>query len=219
MPKKEKKVSKFANNPFDFTLCITVLILLSLGIVMVLSASSPSALAIEGNSYAYVTRQAGCAVIGIIAMFVISKIDYRFYKKYYKLIYFVGVVILLMVLIPGIGVKVNGAKRWIKLGIQFQPSEITKIALIIFFAAYISNNKEKFKGIWNSFLKPFLFLAPPILILVLVQDHLSASVVIIAVVSVMMLVAGTKLVYFLTAGLIGRCGRSCRIKHNGKTNW
>lgn len=91
---KTKKISKFANKPFDFTLCITVLILLALGIVMVLSASSPSALAEGGSSYEYALSQAGAAALGIVLMFIISKIDYRFYKKYYKLAYIACIVLL-----------------------------------------------------------------------------------------------------------------------------
>ena len=86
MPKnsnKVKKVSKFVNNQFDFLLCITVLLLLSLGVIMVLSASAPSALSETGSSYTYVRKQATFAIIGIVLMFIISKIDYRFYKKYY----------------------------------------------------------------------------------------------------------------------------------------
>ena len=76
MQKKVKKISKFANNQFDFILCITVLLLLALGVVMVLSASAPSALSETGDSYSYVKKQAAFAIIGIVAMFFISKIDW-----------------------------------------------------------------------------------------------------------------------------------------------
>lgn len=203
MAKKIKKTSNFANKPFDFVLCITVLLLLSLGLIMVLSASSPSALAETGNSYKYFEKQAVFAVIGIIAMLFISKIDYRFYKKFYKIAYIGSIVLLLLVLVPGIGKEVNGAKRWVEIGIRFQPSELTKIGLIIFFAAYLSENMKNLKGIWNGFLKPFCILAPAIAVLLLVQDHLSASIIIILVVSIMMIMAGCKLSYFLTAGVAG----------------
>ena len=74
--KKEKSFSSFLNNPIDFTLLITILLLLSIGLIMLLSASSPSALAESGNSYSYFSRQLIFAVLGIIAMMVISKIDY-----------------------------------------------------------------------------------------------------------------------------------------------
>lgn len=113
--KKGKKISSFLNNKMDYILFITVLILLSLGVVMVLSASAPSALSESGSSYTYFIKQFGFAVVGIVIMLFISKIDYRFYKKYYWAIYIVSVVILLFVLIPRVGIEVNGATRWIKI--------------------------------------------------------------------------------------------------------
>lgn len=207
MTKKIKRKSNFANNSFDFVLCITVLLLLSLGLIMVLSASSPSALAETGDdSYLYFRRQGIFAILGLIAMLFISKIDYRFYKKFYKIAYWGSVALLLLVVVPGIGRSVNGAKRWVTLGMQFQPSEIAKIGLIVFYAAYLSDKKKELNGIWNGFIKPLGILIPPILILLLIQDHLSASIVIIMVVAIMMLVIGCKLRYFLTAGTIGAVG-------------
>ena len=83
--KKQKKIIKSNQKPFDFALCITIFLLLSLGIIMVLSASAPSSLSTNGNSYTYVLKQLGFAIAGIIAMFFISKIDYRIYKKFYGL--------------------------------------------------------------------------------------------------------------------------------------
>ena len=185
-----KKFSSFLENPIDYTLLITVLLLLTLGLIMVLSASSPSSLSTTGSSYTYVYKQAISAVIGITLMLIISKIDYRRYEKYYKIAYVFSVVILLLVLVPGLGRRINGALRWIKLPVfgSAQPSEITKLGLILFFAAYLSKNRDKLKHIWHGFLKPIIyFLAPPILILLLVQSHFSASVIIILVVSVMMI--------------------------------
>jgi len=111
-PTKQTTLKK--SKPVDFTLCITVLLLLALGIVMVLSASSPAALAESGNSYTYVTKQAISAAIGLVAMFIISKIDYRKYKSYYKIAYIGSVG--LLALVPILGFDANGAKRWIDLG-------------------------------------------------------------------------------------------------------
>ena len=138
--KKVKRFSKFMNNKMDYILFITVLILLSLGVVMVLSASAPSALSSTGKSYTYFLKQFEFALAGIGLMLFFSKSDYRFLKKYYKVIYVISVAILLLVLVPKLGKSVNGAKRWIEIkGIgQFQPSEFTKIGLIIsgYFSAY-----------------------------------------------------------------------------------
>ena len=171
---------------------------------MVLSASAPSSLSEWGNSYYYVTRQLLFAIAGIVIMLGISTLDYRIYKKFYKLAYWGSIVALALVVIPGIGVSVNGARRWINLGFgQFQPSEIAKIGLIIFYAAYLSDHRSELNSFVTGFIKPLLYLIPPIAILFFLQDHLSASIIIIAIICIMMVMAGSKLRYFLTVGLAG----------------
>ena len=118
MANKKKKLRRFSNfidNKLDYVLLVDILLLLALGVVMVLSASAPSSLVENGNSYLYFTKQAIFAVVGIGIMLFISKIDYRFYKKYYWLIYIASVAILLLVLVPGLGKSANGANRWIKI--------------------------------------------------------------------------------------------------------
>ena len=212
MQKKAKKISKFANNQFDFILCITVLLLLALGIIMVLSASAPSALSTTGNSYTYVKKQLLFAIAGLFVMFFLSKVDYRFYKKYYWYIYFISWLVLLLVAVPGLGYSVKGATRWIKIGgFQFQPSEITKIGMIIFFGGYLSDHKDELQQLGKGFIKPLAFLVPPIGILYLVQNHLSVSLVIAIVVIVMMFMAGTRLKYFVIVGVAGIVLVSCAI--------
>lgn len=205
MTSKAKKVPKFINNPFDFLLCIIVFILLALGIVMVLSASAPSALAEGGEVYQYAGKQLLFGILGLAAMFIISKIDYRMYKKIYWPIYIASCFVLLLVLIPGLGKEVNGARRWIAVpGIgQFQPSELTKIGLIVFFAGYLSDHKNEMKDFWKGFVRPFCFILPPIAILFFIQNHLSASLIIAMITCVMMIIAGARMLHFISAGLVG----------------
>lgn len=203
MIKESKKNNQqTSKKPADFILCITVLLLLALGIIMVLSASSPSSFAETGSSYTYVKKQAILGAVGIVAMFVISRIDYRVYKKFYKLAY-IGSLVLLAI-VPLVGKEVNGAKRWIDLGFTtFQPSELAKIGLIIFYATYLTNNRDKLKNIWHGFFLPFAYLVPIAVILIGFQEHFSATLIILAIVSIMMLIAGSKLSHFLTIGLAG----------------
>ena len=202
--KKVKRFSSFLNNKMDFILLITVLVLLSLGVIMVLSASAPSALSTTGKSYTFFIKQFGCAIVGIVLMLFISKIDYRFYKKYYWIVYIFSVLILLLVLVPGLGREVKGARRWINIPLlgQFQPSEISKIGLIIFYAGYLSDHKEDLKDFWRGFVKSMIFLVPPVAILYFIQNHLSVSIVIVTVSSVMMLMAGCRLLHFLAGGAV-----------------
>ena len=202
---KEKRVKvNTSQKPFDFALCIVIFLLLSLGIVMVLSASAPSSLSTYGNSYEFVIKQSIFAIIGITLMFFISKIDYRIYKRFYKIAYIASIIALASVVIPGIGVNVKGATRWIDLGFgSFQPSELAKIGLIVFYAGYLTEHKNDLGFFWKGCIKSFCYLIPPIAILFFLQDHLSASVVIVAIVSIMMIMGGTKLRHFLTIGVTG----------------
>lgn len=206
--KKIKRTSKFLNNKVDYILVVTVLILLSIGVVMVLSASAPSSLSQNKSSYTYFLKQFGFAIVGLGIMWFTSKVDYRFYKKYYWIIYIISVAILLLVLIPGVGVEVKGARRWIKLPIigQFQPSEVTKIGMILFYAGYLTDHKNELKDFWRGFIKPLVLLGIPILILYGIQNHLSVSIVIAAITSVMMLMAGCRMLHFAIAGGIGVAG-------------
>ena len=152
MQKKEIKASKSAGKQIDFVLLVIIILLLSSGIIMVLSASAPSALSETGNSYTYVTKQAIFAVLGLGVMFVASKFDYRIFKKFYWPIYWISVGILLLVLVPGLGASANGATRWINLGfMQFQPSELTKVGMIIFYAGYLSDHKNELRDFKKGF--------------------------------------------------------------------
>ena len=218
---KSKTNIKASNKQFDFVLLVTVLILLGMGIVMVLSASSPSALATTGSSYTFVSRQAVAAVIGIVAMFIISKIDYKQYPKFYKVVYAVSVIGLLLVLVPGLGIGGGGATRWIAIPVigSLQPSEFTKIGMVVFFAAYLCLQKDNLKYFWKGFVRSLALVLPPVLILVGVQNHLSASLIIVGTVSVMMLMAGSRLWHFLTAGVLAARSRPCRTVYSCYKFW
>ena len=194
------KISNFKrNNSIDMTLLIVVVILLGFGIVMILSASAPSALAEFNDSYKYVKRQIIAVVIGIIIMFVLSKIDYRFYKKHYVFIYIVSVLSIFLVKIPGLGTTVNGALRWINLRITtIQPSEITKIGLIISLAGYFSDPKINMNSFVMKYIVPLVFTLIPIVLLRFVQNHLSAGLVIGVVSLVILLMSGCKIKHLLT---------------------
>ena len=203
MQNKVKKINKVKKSQVDFILILIILILLSFGIVMVLSASAPSALAETGDSYTYVTKQVIFAVMGLALMWFVSKIDYRIYRKFYWLIYWFSVGVLLLVLIPGLGINAGGARRWINLQFtQFQPSEITKIGMIIFYAGYLTDHKDDLRSFKKGFIYPLIWLMPPVLIALLIQNHLSVGIVMSAITFVMMLMAGCRLLYFVISGLV-----------------
>ena len=199
--KKKKKFSSFLDNPVDYTLLITVFLLLTLGLIMVLSASTPTSLAESGKSYKYFLKQAIFAIIGLVAMALISKIDYRFYKKFYKWFYVISFVLLALVLIAG--KKINGARRWIYVTdtLSFQPSELVKFGMIIFYAGILTRDREELKYFLKGWVKHLLWLVP-IIGLLIIEPHLSASIVIVGVVGIMMVVAGCKLWQIIIPGTV-----------------
>jgi len=204
MQKNVKSINRLiGGKQIDFFLLIVTILLLLLGIIMVLSASAPSALSKTGNSYTYVTKQVIFAVIGLGAMYFASKIDYRVLKKFYWPIYWISVIGLLLVLIPNVGISVNGARRWINLGFaQFQPSEFTKVGLIIFYAGYLADHKSELRDFKKGFLTPLIWVLIPIGIAFFIQNHLSVGLVMGAITVVMMLMAGCRLAHFIVTGLV-----------------
>ena len=203
MAKKKKSYSNFLNNPMDFTLLVVILLLLTIGLIMVLSASSPSALSESGDSYKYFSKQLIFAILGIVAMLFISKIDYRFFKKLYKHAWILAFILLVLVLV--MGKNINGSKRWIYLTdtLSFQPSELVKILMIVFYAGILTKNRDKLEKYKEGFLKHLCMLAP-IIGLLMLQPHFSASIVIVGICSIMMIVAGCKFRHFaVTAGSVG----------------
>ncbi len=197
---KNKNFSSFLENPIDYTLLITILLLLALGLIMVLSASSPTSLAESGNSYKYFIKQAIFAGLGLGAMYFISKIDYRFYKRFYKIAYIASIVLFILVLV--IGKRINGAKRWIYLTetLSFQPSELVKFFMIIFYAAILTKNRKELGNFLKGWGKHLAFLIP-VIGLLLLQPHFSASIVIIGICVVMMIIAGCKPMQIVIPGL------------------
>lgn len=207
MAKKKNKMSGFSsflNNPVDFTLVITVLLLLSLGLVMVLSASSPTSLQKYDNSYYFFIRQLIFAVLGLIGMYFVSRIDYRIYQKFYKQAWWLSVILLAAVLL--FGSDSHGAKRWIDLKIiTFQPSEIVKFLMIIFYAGILVKNRNELGKFWKGLVKHVLCLVPIIGLLIL-EPHVSTSMVIIITCCVMMIMAGCKFWQFLLSGIAAAGG-------------
>lgn len=204
--KKDKKLTFFTKGSMDYIILTVVLIILACGLIMVLSASAPSSLSESGDSYKYFRKQAGAAGIGIVAMLIVSKIDYRIYKKFNWIIYIAVIVLLAITAYTSLGTEDKGAKRWLNLGfISFQPSELAKTGFIIFFASLLADIKKagNIKKFLNGFVLPMAFLAPIVIIVYKGQNHLSATLLIAAVTCVQMFVVGVPLRHFIIAGVAG----------------
>ncbi len=186
----------------DFTLLFVVLVLLFMGLIALSSASSYYALTEFNDSSYYIVRQIAFAVVGIIGMLVISKIDYKKYLKFGYLIYGVGILLMLMVFVPGIGGTVNGANRWLNLGfMRFQPSEIMKLCLIIGLSTYIEKNQAKMKTI-KGYLVPASMLGL-VCIIMYFQDHMSGMIVMLVLGATIIFINGIKIkTRYLVIGIL-----------------
>ncbi|MBQ9267814.1 MAG: putative lipid II flippase FtsW [Clostridia bacterium] len=209
MEKKETELTtnRSKRKALDYGLLIVVLILLAFGLVMVLSASAPYSLRTEGNSYFYASKQLRFAILGIVVMLVVSNIDYRIYKGRLADIAMIGSILLLIaVLIPGVGITRNDATRWLGFGgFQFQPSELMKISLIIFMSAKISKNPRKIKKFWTG-LVPYLLLIGVIAVLLLMEPHMSATMIMAVIAIAIIFAAGAKMSQLLPLGAVGVVG-------------
>ncbi len=194
----------------DMPLFIFIMVLLAIGLVMLFSASyAYSYYHEEGNSYFYIQRQGIFALVGVTAMLLISTFDYHRFHKLAYLIYGVSIVLLGMVLLFGrvlhieeIAPAEGDATRWLQLGpIGFQPSEIAKFAVITVCAHYISQHMDEMKT-FRYGVAPFLVIIGLPAALIFLENHLSATIIILGLGVILMFLGGTKMRYFVIGGAL-----------------
>ena len=138
-------------------LTMTVLTLICVGIVMIYSASCVNAMQTYGDSLYYLKRHMLFLVLGLVASFFVLRFDYRQIQPHARMLMGIGVVLLVLVLIPHIGHESYGARRWFKIGVfHFQPSEMAKLAMIIYTADFLDRKQQIIKSFKNGFLPPLL---------------------------------------------------------------
>ena len=188
---------------FDAPFAALTLLLLTIGVVMVLSASYARAYfsASTGHNAAYYfIRQLGFAAAGTAAMFILSRFPMSFYARMSFPVLAASVV--LLALVPVIGVSQGDAKRWIDLGFTtFQPSEIAKIAVILYFAALICRFRARMRTFRYGIL-PFAAVLLLIVGLLVLEPHFSAAIIIIAIGAVMLFLGGARLYWFIGGGAL-----------------
>ncbi|HLB24985.1 MAG TPA: putative lipid II flippase FtsW, partial [Nitrospirota bacterium] len=173
----------------DRLIFIITFTLLAFGLVMVYSASSVMAMKKFGDSAYFLKRQALWALLGVVAMAAAWKVDY---KKFRMLsLPLLGIVFVLLILAL-VGPEINGARRWIRLGgFSFQPSELTKPALVVFVAASLAKRMDRLQDFWYG-LGPYLILTGTMVFLIALEPDLGTAAAISAAVMVMLFVAGAR---------------------------
>ena len=184
---------------YDYSLAVIILFLAVFGIVMIYSSSSYTAQLTTGDPGYYAKRQAAIAGAGFICMILISLVDYHIWLKFAPYAYIASLVLCFLTLF--IGKEINGRKRWIEIGpVQFQPSELTKIAVILLFAVLIVK-LGKLMHKWKGLLICAVFVLPAFVLVG--AANLSAAIIIAAIPFVMAFVVSDKnWIFLLIAGLL-----------------
>ena len=185
--KSDKKTQKFDKTIF-FVYFLTFS-LVAFGCLMVYSASYYTAGVRYGNEYFFLFKQLLGVALGIFAMIFFTFFDYHILKKFRYVILAVCVVLLILVFVPGFGVQSYGANRWVNFfGISIQPSEVTKFALILFLASYLSENHDKIKTFKG--LLPALIVAGVLCLLVIIEPSMSVTMCLALLTFFMLIIGG-----------------------------
>lgn len=186
-------------NPFSLIICL-IAVFLGVGIVMVYS-SNVGRIILTDSNYASLLKHVLWVLFGTIAMIVLMHVDYHVIQKYAWHILGLSTLCLILVLIPGIGSEVNGARRWIRIGtIGFQPSEFAKIAVIIFISSYIVKNQNDMKGFIKGFIKPVVVVVI-LSVLVLIEPDLGTAVFLSLLAIALLIIGGVRITYVVFSGL------------------
>ena len=191
---KEAESRELAKGPIDLPFCLLVLLLTAIGLVMLLSASFPSAYYETDNNDPtyYFVRQGLFAVMGVCAMFLVGKINYQRFRALAKPALYCAIILLVLVIIPGnpLAETRNNATRWLNVGLfSFQPSEIAKLAIVLYFSDSISRKKDKMHTTRYG-VAPYLLILGVVAILMMLEPHLSGTVLILGAGAILMLVGG-----------------------------
>lgn len=188
--------------PMDLPFFLLTLLLLGIGVVMVLSASFARAYYSEGDATGYFVKQLFFAVTGVALMIAASRFKSSFYRKWSMPLLLFSLAMLALVPFLGVGRSTVGANRWFDLGFTtFQPSEVVKVAIILSFAHMICNYKNQM-GTFKYGVLPFAIIMLVTVGLLMLEPHISASVIIIAIGAIMMFAGGTRWQYFALGFLV-----------------
>ena len=193
---KEQESRELARGPIDLPFLVLVLLLTGIGLVMLLSASFPSAYyETDGkNPMSYFIRQGVFAIMGLAAMLLIGKINYQRFRGLAQPLLFLSIILLVLVLIPHnpIAITRNNATRWLGIpgtSLQFQPSEVAKVAVVLYFSDSISKKKDRMRTFRYGIL-PYAIILVVLAALVGLEPHLSGAILIMGAGAVLMLVGG-----------------------------
>ena len=188
------------------TLVISVIILMIISLFMIYSASFIWAEYKFNNQFKYVINQGIFCLIGLILLFFISKIDYKIYYRKANIILIISIILLVLVLIPGIGIVRNGSRSWFGIGsFSIQPSEFSKLALIIFTSKYLANSRKFLKNYKNGIL-PILGILLLIFGFIMLEPDFGTGMIIVITIIALLFISGVNIKFFIILFALGIFG-------------
>ncbi|MGE5573121.1 MAG: stage V sporulation protein E [Bacteroidota bacterium] len=200
MPVRRKSHEKHAP---DVVIFLITLALLSVGVVMVFSASSVNAYEIFHDAYYFIKRQLAWAAIGLVAMCVAMEVDYRVWKRLAWPGLLLSLVLLVAVLIPGVGVMIRGSRRWLGVGsLTFQPSEVAKIVMIFFMARFLSDRSPRMHRFADGLIPPLIILGV-VFGLIMLEPDFGTGGAIVGITVLMLFAAGASISHLAALVALG----------------
>lgn len=218
-----KQPSQQIQGEIDLPFMLLTVLLVMIGLVMLLSASYPTAIydpqnRTGGDAFHYFKRQAIFALMGFVVMYIVSKLNYRGLQGLSLTILMVAFVMMLAVKVPGLGVTSGGATRWLRYPVQWQPSELGKMGLILFFAARLAKRDERIPlrfnprttlgrfGNWLEYIGFFELIPYGIVLVIMIgilaiQPHMSASIQMVVIAAAILFAGGISVGWFITGGV------------------
>lgn len=197
MENMKTEIQSRSSGVLDRPLLLAIFALLGIGLLMIASAGVAYGKVRFGDEYFFLKQQSLGLVVGITSLFIVSRIDYHLFRKFVVPLFFLAVALLVMVFIPGVGTTVYGAARWIELGpLSFQPSEVMKLAIILYLAAWLSgkqqvkNNADFFEGY-----VPFVAILSLVGFLIIKQPDTGTLGLIFCIALTIFFVSGARLSY------------------------
>jgi len=187
---------------YDRILMASVLLLVIIGIIMIYSSSTVIAMERYGTPFYFLRNQTIWALIGIIGMLIAKNFDYQRLKGLSLPLVIISGLLLILVLVPNIGIEVNGSKRWFRfIGLSFQPSELAKLTLIISISAYMSKMSGRMEDFVYGFFPP-VFLLAVFQILIMLQPDIGTAIALGIIVLTLLFIGGVRVPHILSLGII-----------------
>ena len=211
--KKKLQNLTYGHEP-DKSLIVAIFIIIGFGLVMLYSASSVISYSKFGNTYHYFSRQLISVLIGLTAFYIVSRIDYRVWKKWAIFFLFCSVFLLLVVFIPGLRSDYGTARSWINVfGFSFQPSELVKLSFLIYLATWLEVKNNQLNNFANGVF-PFIVTLGLVSLLMIAQPDLGTLFIIIFMSALVFFVGGGRMIHIVVAGLLMVCAFLLFLKFN-----